>query len=89
MTSKVNSSAIPKSLLLSLELVGVNYSFYNFSFLFDSVISRMEVSEEWGCLVEVGREESLMIAASLMGIVMLSFNLLYRPWLAEGLFRKI
>ena len=29
-----------------------------------------------------------MIAASLMGLVMLCYNLLYRPWLASSLFTK-
>lgn len=41
MSTKLTNSAIPKSLLMSLELVGVNYSFYNFPFLFDSVLDRL------------------------------------------------
>lgn len=40
-TSKLNSSVIPKSLISSLGVVGIDYSFFNFPFLFEAVISRL------------------------------------------------
>lgn len=69
-------------------MVGVNYTFLNFPFLLYSEATRLMVSEEDGCLIEVGQDESLMIGGCLLGIVMLCYNLLYRPWLAANLFSK-
>lgn len=86
--SKLNHSPVPKALLASLQLLTADYTFFNFGFLFETIISRLEVDEVWGCTVGVGKPESLMIAGCLMGIIMLCYNLLYRPWLAEGLFWK-
>jgi len=50
-TSKLNTSSVPKSLLTCIEMIGVNYTFLNFPFLFYSEATRLEISEEEGCLV--------------------------------------
>jgi hypothetical protein len=38
--------------------------------------------------VDVDYNQSYMIAGSFLGIALLCYNLLYRPWLASDLFIK-
>jgi hypothetical protein len=81
-TTKLNNSSIPIPIITALQATVTKHSFYQFPFLFYSVFERLMFSEEWGCSVDVDKDQSCMVVGSFLGIALLCYNLLYRPWLA-------
>jgi len=49
-------------------------------YLSSAEIKRLEFSEEFGCLVNVGEEQVRMLMAMGVGIKIFCFYILYKPW---------
>jgi hypothetical protein len=86
--SKINALPVPKAILQALSLICCSYSAFPTPFLFTEELKRLPFLKDEGCTGSLAQEESLMVTACFIVVKLLCFNLFYRPWLVQDLFRK-
>ena len=80
MSEKLASSTLTKEIMGFFVYTSTERGFPPSDYLASAEINRLDFSPEYGCLINVSSEQMRMLMAMGVGIKILCYNMLYKPW---------